>query len=763
MFDKYTTFSLAKKDVEVMDSDLIKTAAVKLPDGINYDPDFLYLKVRGVSAGEYFGANKNLDYFPEEELKKAYKTFLTAHAFKNHENKDIANAIGDVLAAEWDDEMKGVMLTIRIDRRIAPSIVRGFEKGFMTDVSMGCRVDHVICSYCGQKAKTQREYCDHLRTMKGKIFDNGVKVYEINISPKFHDISAVLNGAEKVAKVAGIYIHNNKVAFKDSSKQIEKISNIDFDLVPELEKVASFAGDDEIFETSKLSKKAWHEKISEIKKEIQGKVMQISQSGFASDRADESGESRAIFKLMGEKYWDEKKCSEIAAKIQDVARKHSIGATEAFCQFLDVLDFAGIELSPKEFAAVSRPFSGIGNVGAGKVSGDFAGSPLKFMQSVDNSVESARTPGLGFGTVLSTLRQNVMPNMDSIAPNIVGSDNPVVRTKIIIAKLRKPVADQSGTEAHGDMMRAVAPLMAQRSMFPMHFIPRISKTASENPNFEEFSQLFIEDAKTVSDVEKIAQAILYSSYQSRREQNIFSDRYFAGLEKFASYIEGESMDNILSEYSVEKTAANKKHPYPIKAHLAAIPMVYGYSGLQRARINKGEDVGVVNRYVAENPDNAAIIQAIVAPKVYSQGAKVADVVMDKTKKAVNKAVDFSNKYYVKTANELYGKDLFKDKDFDKFISDEYSPVQISALKTATVLYYNGDQSKADEMLEKTALKSEDIDHYLQSASDYLKIKIDETLNKTASLSDNFSEIVKKSSAEMLTNLSLKLAYDKFGR
>ena len=90
--------------------------------------------------------------------------------------------------------MKCVYLVIRIDRRVAPTIVRGYEKGFMTDVSMGCRVDHVICSYCGQKAKTRFDYCDHLKTMKGKIMDNGKKVCEINIGPKFHDISAVLNG-----------------------------------------------------------------------------------------------------------------------------------------------------------------------------------------------------------------------------------------------------------------------------------------------------------------------------------------------------------------------------------------------------------------------------------------------------------------------------------------------------------------------------------------------------------------------------------------
>ncbi len=70
----------------------------------------------------------------------------------------------------------------------------------MTDVSMGCRIDYSVCSICGNKAKTAAQYCAHINHQRGKVFDDGKKVYEINIGPKFHDISAVLNGADKVAK-----------------------------------------------------------------------------------------------------------------------------------------------------------------------------------------------------------------------------------------------------------------------------------------------------------------------------------------------------------------------------------------------------------------------------------------------------------------------------------------------------------------------------------------------------------------------------------
>lgn len=733
MFDKYTTFSVAQKDIEVMDSDLIKTAALKLPDGIQYDPDFLYLKVRGVSAGEYFGANKNNDYFPEAELKKSYKTFLNAHAFKNHENKDIANAIGDVLATEWDDEMKGVMLTIRIDRRIAPTVVRGFEKGFMTDVSMGCRVDHVVCSYCGQKAKTQREYCEHLRMLKGKTFDNGVKVYEINIGPKFHDISAVLNGAEKVAKVSGLYIHNNKIAFRSDEARIEKISQMNFDVG--MEKAAAESIDDSIFEFDHLSKRAWQEKIADIKKEIQSKILSISKNNLLADHSENGDTDRALFKLMGETYWNDEQCAQIAAKVQKIAQKHRISPSVAFQQFLKILDFAGIELSPKEFAAIGKPFTGIYSESKGYNS---IQDPKSFMNSVDKTVNNLSMPRMNFSELFESIYKNFLPNVRQIAPSILGSENPVVRTKIIIAKMRPAQTANVGNSAQNDLMSVVGPMMPQRSMFPRHFTARIQKMAHTNNGAEHYASLVgCENPQNVQDLEILAQSILYAAYQDQRELNIGSEEYFDALQKFASLIEGASIDNIMNDIAFEKVANDKKHRYPLKAHLMSIPLIYGYSGYQRARINQGENVSNINRYFAENPDHAVIIQAMIAPKIYKGGTKVADAVLKKSKSFLNKAVDAT----IKSAHQIYNGDIFKDAEFDAAVSDKYNANEISALKMATIFYYQGNQTKAEEALFKVALPTNEIDNYLQSASDYLKIKVDNSLDKIASMKELPSDIV----------------------
>jgi len=198
LFDKETNFRVI--DTHVFSNELIKSAAPEdLPEP--FDPEFLYVKVRAISSGEFWGPNKNADYFPEAQLIQGKDTFLDAHVFKNHENKDVAKAIGSVLLVEWNAKMHYVSLLIKVDRKLAPEIVRGFEKNYSTDVSMGCRVSHTQCSVCGNKAKVRAEFCKHVNTMRNNILPDGTRVYEVNYNPRFHDISVVLNGADRTAKL----------------------------------------------------------------------------------------------------------------------------------------------------------------------------------------------------------------------------------------------------------------------------------------------------------------------------------------------------------------------------------------------------------------------------------------------------------------------------------------------------------------------------------------------------------------------------------
>lgn len=202
------------------------------------EDDFLYVRVRAVSAGNVIeqpdgsaevinvddylknlkmygnrsrGCNSNGDFFSYEELLKTYKTFIGKSAFVDHKNDNVENARGIILDAIWNDRGKFVELLIAVDKKGFPELCRGIEMGYITDVSMGCRCGKSICSYCGNEAVTEDEFCDHVKMYKGGNY-NGVPVFEDNREIEFFEISFVSEGADKQAKIL------EKVASKGSNK-----------------------------------------------------------------------------------------------------------------------------------------------------------------------------------------------------------------------------------------------------------------------------------------------------------------------------------------------------------------------------------------------------------------------------------------------------------------------------------------------------------------------------------------------------------------
>jgi hypothetical protein len=178
-----------------------------------------YVLVNALGAGEYFGSNINADYFPWDALAHegddfGYKTFLKAHAFQHHANKDPDRAFGVPVVSLLNPRMKRVELIIKLDREKAKQqgadgIISRIDRGEFPDVSMGCRVPFDICSVCGNKSKTRDDYCEHMRPpeeLRGtygpnKILPDGRRIYVVNLTPRFFDISFVFIGADKTAKV----------------------------------------------------------------------------------------------------------------------------------------------------------------------------------------------------------------------------------------------------------------------------------------------------------------------------------------------------------------------------------------------------------------------------------------------------------------------------------------------------------------------------------------------------------------------------------
>lgn len=168
------------------------------------DPHFLYLHVIAMGAGEYYGCNKNGDYFPEKELIARHFTFeQQAKVFKEHNNKPTSPNYGFVPKSWYNSKMHRVELILAIDREKGADIVQKQESGGQIEVSMGCRIIYDVCSICGNKASKKSQYCEHVKYENKRVYSDGRQVFMINVQPTFFDISVVERRADKIAYSLG--------------------------------------------------------------------------------------------------------------------------------------------------------------------------------------------------------------------------------------------------------------------------------------------------------------------------------------------------------------------------------------------------------------------------------------------------------------------------------------------------------------------------------------------------------------------------------
>ena len=194
--------------------------------------DGRYILLNALGAGEYWGANRNGDYFNEWSLlgdppptevmelirakslpvpaEYGYKTFEKyAYPYRHHNNSDPQFSCGErVCCAAYNDKMHRVELIVFIYEHKAPDIVRALDDGKPIAFSMGAKLLWDLCSVCFNAARNRGEYCEHLKNSLGKTFEDGRRVFAYNYFPRFFDISEIMVPADRSAyslkKVAGV-------------------------------------------------------------------------------------------------------------------------------------------------------------------------------------------------------------------------------------------------------------------------------------------------------------------------------------------------------------------------------------------------------------------------------------------------------------------------------------------------------------------------------------------------------------------------------
>lgn len=223
----------------------LSPSVVDATAALDYQCDHIYLLVNALGATEFWGQNLNADVFYQPSLSHqgvdyGYQTFLRGHVFAHHANSHPSLGFGRIAHSCWNEVMKRVELIVDVDIARADTtgnhrVIERLEAGEFGSTSMGTKVPFDMCTWCGDRpayrralttynpsvhrrqadavlavhrhtpirglSRTSADYCQHLRTSKGKIMDDGTQVGMINDFPNFFDISFVFVGADRTSSV----------------------------------------------------------------------------------------------------------------------------------------------------------------------------------------------------------------------------------------------------------------------------------------------------------------------------------------------------------------------------------------------------------------------------------------------------------------------------------------------------------------------------------------------------------------------------------
>nr|BDD46227.1 hypothetical protein 59 [bacterium] len=152
--------------------------------------------------------NNNGDIFPEAELKKASRDWIGMPLCVDHKSESVDGIRGIILDTYYDEKHKQVVGLCALDKINYPNLARKVQTGVVRYGSMGTAVTTSICSDCGNRATTPKEYCIHVTSRSA--------YGEVNVGLKPMEYSLVVQPAEPGARllrcIASIGEHKTELA-----------------------------------------------------------------------------------------------------------------------------------------------------------------------------------------------------------------------------------------------------------------------------------------------------------------------------------------------------------------------------------------------------------------------------------------------------------------------------------------------------------------------------------------------------------------------
>ena len=209
-------------------TEFIKRAGHSVADivnQINWHPGEEPVHLIAMGSFEKYGSNKNGDAFKAAMLREYHHTFeKSAKFYRQHLNNNPHLSYGVVKRSFYNEPMGRVELFVGLNKTkeaaeknngyIADEELEKLANDQEIPVSMSIKVSHDVCSSCGNKAKSRREYCTGiedgghckhggLKKNIGKLCHDGHALCAFNPDGDFFDISHVDNQADRIAYVTG--------------------------------------------------------------------------------------------------------------------------------------------------------------------------------------------------------------------------------------------------------------------------------------------------------------------------------------------------------------------------------------------------------------------------------------------------------------------------------------------------------------------------------------------------------------------------------
>lgn len=201
-FTANTDFNFEVPSVSIVATNGALTKRASARDLLKFErtPDQTDLHIIALGAYEGTGFNRNGDAFLEEDCRKNHHLFKSAGraVHRHHKNKPNDPKYGTIKAAAYNEPMRRIELIVGLDNDKCADILNEQEKKGQTNWSMASKQAYDICTWCGHKAKTDKDRCDCIPAKIGELNDQGVMCGMVNPNPKWFEISHVSRPADRI-------------------------------------------------------------------------------------------------------------------------------------------------------------------------------------------------------------------------------------------------------------------------------------------------------------------------------------------------------------------------------------------------------------------------------------------------------------------------------------------------------------------------------------------------------------------------------------